>query len=237
MTALLITTAVSPPEGVQFLKLNSHVDRLVATKAAIYFWMLSGIHNIVIADATDTIILNDEDLKFAQSLNLNIEQLKYNQNINDILIRGKGYGEAKLLEYTFQESFILKSSLNFFKCTGKLFINNFDQILNLINSHNFNSLFWRWGDGIYNFTHDYVDTRFYYSNINFYFDNILPLLLQTDERTSNNHERQAFKAVNQTHKNGPHLRPVIVGYGGGGGQLHQHLNLGILESSFPSWYL
>ena len=237
MPALLITTAVSPPAGVHLLKMNAHLDRLLATKAAIYFWMLSGVKKIVITDATDSVILNDEDLSIAKSLDVNIEQLKYQQNSDNILQRGKGFGEAKLLEFTFQESEILKSSSVFFKCTGKLFVNNFEEILKIINSNKINSLFWRWGDGIYNFTHDYVDTRFYYSNKNIYLEKILPFLLETDERTTNNHERQAYKAVNQTHKTSAVQRPVIIGYGGGGGQLHQHMNLGVFENSFPSWHL
>lgn len=236
MSTLLITTAVSPPEGVPLLKLKSHLERQVSTKASIYFWMLSGIRNIVIADATNTHVLSDSDLHLAKSIGINIEQLIYDQDAISVQQRGKGYGEAKLIEFALQSSALLQSTDNFFKCTGKLFVNNFLAISNLILQNNIKSVFWRWSDGLYNFTNDYIDTRFYYVDRKTFDSKILRFLLSTDERTASNLERQAYKSILPFYNSGLFIRPVIIGYGGGGGELHQNLHFGSFENSFPCWY-
>ena len=235
MSTLLITSAISPPANTPILNLTSESLRLAATKASTLYWFTSGIEKLVLVDSTNTQALSDEEIEIGQKIGIEIEQIQFSQDSADIINKGKGYGEAMLLKYAVENSNILKNAQYFYKCTGKLFINNFSDIQNMINANSIKSLFWRWADGSYNLFSSFVDTRFYYTNIDFLKNHFIPSVIKTDEISGKNHEHQAFEIISSKMQFGLSIRPIILGVGGGSGKFYPTNNYGPIDSAFPCW--
>lgn len=152
---VLITTATKPPEGIFALEMTNVAKRIITAKAAVFFWSALGVKKIVIADATSQVLLEDSEVLMLNQMNIEIEQIHYQQD-NDLIIRkGKGYGEGALIKFALQNSRLLQSADNFFKCTGKVYCRNYLEIFDLIQKNNIQNIFWRELFG------NSVDTRFF----------------------------------------------------------------------------
>ena len=92
MSTILITTATNPPDGIPTLKMTSSVTRAVTAKASVLFWAASGINRIVIADATGSTLLNNDDTELLHQLGIETEQISYIQETAPVQMQGKGYG-------------------------------------------------------------------------------------------------------------------------------------------------
>jgi hypothetical protein len=231
---VLITTANKPPEGVPFLQMNDPVMRIIAAKAAVYFWVSQGIEQIVLADSTGTNLLTGPEEAEIDNSQTRVEQINFTQATGDILKKGKGYCEGKLLEYAINNSELLAREESFFKCTGKLYVRNFPAIAAGIKANNIASLFWRYmGDG--SFMHPWADCRFYYTSKNFAKSQLLPAYFKADDRDNVVCEQHFYDALEHNMKVGRSPRPLITGYSGGTGEPYFDSSLGSLDYNFPCW--
>lgn len=233
---LLITSAIAPPNGVSCLAMTDASLRKASTRASVLNWFTTKPRAIVIVDATNHMVMSNDDLQIADSLGIKVEQLAFAQNADEVRAKGKGIGEARLLQYAMQNSKMLKEAESFFKVTGKLFVNNFQEVSTVIAANNLQSIFWRWADGTYNLFSEAIDTRFYYCNTRFFQSDLLPALLECDENNGRYMEKQAFHACTKSLSPGVAARPVITGHGGGGGTLYAVHHYGPLEQQFPCWF-
>lgn len=233
---LLITSAIAPPSGVSCLAMTDASLRKASTRASVLSWFTTKPRAIVIVDATNTLVMSGDDLNIADSLGIKVEQLTFSQDADEVRAKGKGIGEARLLQFAFRTSRLLQETENFFKVTGKLFVNNFDEVNTVVAANNLKSIFWRWADGSYNLFSEAIDTRFYYCNTGFFQSDLLPALLECDENNGRYMEKLAFHACTRSLTAGVAVRPVITGHGGGGGKLYPVSNYGPLEQQFPCWF-
>lgn len=231
---VLITTANNPPVGMPFLQMTDSVMRTIAAKAAVYFWVSQGIEQIVLADATGTNLLTEHEEAQIDNSETRIEQINYKQSSEDVIKKGKGYGEAKLIEYALNNSELLARAEHFFKCTGKLYVRNFPAIAGGIKANNISNLFWRYvGDG--SFMQPWVDCRFYYTSKTFARSHLLPAYLESDDQVHSVCEYHIHEAVERNMKAGRSPRPLITGYAGATGEPYFDSSLGSLDNSFPCW--
>lgn len=231
---VLITTANNPPDGMPYLEMKDPVMRTIAAKAALYFWVSQGIEQIVLADATGTNLLTEQEEAEIDKSETRVEQISYRQATEDIVKKGKGYGEGRLIEYAINNSELLAREQHFFKCTGKVYVRNFPSIAETIKTNNISNLFWRYmGDG--SSTQPWADCRFYFTSKSFAKSHLLPAYLESDDNAYAYCESQIYEALNRNMKAHRGHRPLIAGYAGATGQTYFDSSLGTLDYNFPCW--
>jgi hypothetical protein len=233
-TTVLITTANKPPVGMPFLQMTDSVMRTIAAKAALYFWVSQGVEQIVLADATGTNLLTEQEEAEIDNSETRIEQINYTQSSEEVVKKGKGYGEAKLIEYAINNSELLARAEHFFKCTGKLYVRNFPAIAGGIKDNKVSNLFWRYlGDG--SFMQPWADCRFYYTSKNFARNHLLPAYFKSDDQADVVCEQYIHEALERNMQVGRSPRPLITGYAGATGEPYFDSSLGNLDYNFPCW--
>lgn len=231
---VLITTANNPPQGVPFLQMNDPIMRTITAKAALYFWVSQGIEQIVLVDATETDLLTESEAAQIDESETRVEQISYRQSSADVINKGKGYGEGRLIEYALDNSELLAREEHFFKCTGKIYARNFTTIAGVIQANNITNLFWRYmGDG--SSMQPWADCRFYYTSKSFAKNHLIPAYLQTDDKAESACESHIHAALNRNMKVARGLRPLITGYCGATGEAYFDSSLGSLDHNFPCW--
>lgn len=231
---VLITTANNPPDGMPFLLMKDPATRAVAAKAALYFWVAQGIEQIVLADATGTNLLTEDEAARIDETQTRVEQINYRQSGEDVISKGKGYGEGKLIEYAIDNSELLARSEYFFKCTGKLYVRNFPAIAAVVKTNNISNLFWRFmGDGTW--TQDWADCRFYYTSKSFARSHQLPAYFESNDNAGRVCEYNIHEMLDRNVKISRGHRPLITGYAGVTGEPYFDSSLGSLDHNFPCW--
>jgi hypothetical protein len=233
---VLITTANNPPVGVPYLQMTDPVMRAITAKAALYFWIAQGVEQIVLADATATNLLTEQEEAQIDESETRVEQINYQQS-GDTITRGKGYGEGKLIEYAINNSELLAREEYFFKCTGKVYVRNFPVIAAAIKAKSIANLFWRnigyMGDG--SWSESMADCRFYYTSKNFARNYLLPAYLEANDSADVYCEARLHEALNVNLRGGRSLRPLLTGYAGATGEAYFDSSLGSLDYEFPCW--
>lgn len=233
-STVLITTATAPPEGIPHLAMTGVAARLVSAKAAIFFWASQGVRNIVITDATDVVLLNPEEVTLLEQMNVRVEQLHFMQDHEQLRLRGKGYGEGKLIEFALDHSAILKEVEHFFKCTGKVYCRNFHAIAQMIESSQLSNIFW----GHFSDLHAlqaWADMRFFFTSKEFCRQFILPAYAQADDSAGVAAEFFCLRAITQHLSPIYSLRPLLSGFAGSTGNQYPDESLGALDYRYPSW--
>jgi len=137
---------------------------------------------------------------------------------------GKGYGEGEIIKYALSHSRYLADSNAFIKCTGKLWVTNYEKCLSewngifTANAH-FSNVF-----NLRSTKIEYIDTRFYLVDKKFFLDNLLDahfdygfekkISIETNfltKVTSLNLKKYIFS-----------IQPVIEGVGGGSGTYYKN---------------
>ena len=232
---ILITTATNPPLNLPYLEMSNHIERTIATKCAIFYWIAQGAKKIIVVDGTNSPSLNDRDIQLIQSSGAMIESLAFSQDDNEIRQYGKAYGEGKIIRFALENSEILNRHEFFYKCTGKCFCRNFLEISDVIERNNIFSIFWRLFDR--NFSGDdlmLADTRFFYTSKEIAKKIILPAY---EESKNVSIERLLAPILNKAFARTYLQKSMITGFAGGVGGQYDEFNLGYLDQQFPAWVL
>jgi len=234
MSTVVITTANMPPNGVPHLALVAPGPRVVAARAAALFWAVCGIKQIVLVDCTDSKLFSDDDIMWITSTGVRVEQLAFQQNTELVRLRGKGYGEAKILEYALEHSKLLESESSFYKCTGKVFCRNFSVINKFILDSDISNCFWQHHDDRVGFDTTYIDTRFYLTSKEFARDLLVPKFLEADDRVKAI-ETCCYELIKPRYDQSLSPRPRLLGLAGGSGSWYSEHDLGYMDMNYPSW--
>ena len=167
---LLITSCVIIADDDVILR--DPKDRAKHTFEAIEHWTRIAPHlPIVICDGSNydfSAILKD---KFP---NKDFECLYFQNSIERVKVQGKGYGEGEIIEYALEHSELLKKSKVFIKCTGKLWVENFAECLDIFSGDFRASAYFKNAFSLLKkTTFEYIDTRFFVSSIDFYTKNLM----------------------------------------------------------------
>lgn len=233
MTCVLITSAIRPADQIKYLLLTDINSRLYATKASILFIISQGVKDVVVVDSTGHNIFSQNEILDFANHGVNIEQFSYLEDADLVRSRGKGFGEARILEFAHENSRLLQENEGFFKLTGKYFCLNFSEINRIISENNLQNIFWRWAENTAILFRNCVDTRFFYVNRNFLKESLLPAFLETHDSLCI--EEQAYLVVSKSLRAGTTMLPKIAGLSGGTAKVVAPYVLGDLERNFPCW--
>lgn len=166
MQVLLITSSVNV--NAPFTSVNDTEVRLEQYSVSIERWIReTGIRHIVVCDNSGFKYNEQRFEEIAASAGKQIEFVSFQGNTQRVKEQGKGYGEGEIIEYALMNSNLMRSCKGFYKITGRIFISNFNRV----------SLFVRPSENCFNLTlssiEDYVDTRFYHCEKQFYLDHLL----------------------------------------------------------------
>jgi len=181
---ILITSAINVSASQTLV--NDPNTRLELTIQSIKKWLLlSSANQFVICDGSGFDLNPHINILKIENPSIKFEVIHFINDISGVIAKGKGYGEGEIINYALKHSHILKNASVFAKCTGKLWVENFD---NCIKSFNGVSAF----DFKGKFTPNRVDTRFYLVNKNFYFLNLAKAHQNVDDE-NNFYLEHAFK--------------------------------------------
>lgn len=160
-TPVLITSAVI--QSAPLTKLTDKHQRLGLLVDSILLWAESGAQAIVICDGSTANIAHElSTLLDISRLQCKIEVIGFTNSLPEISKLGKGYGEGEIVKYALEHSKALSESDHFIKCTGKLFVTNYLDVITSFRG-DFGAYF-----GGSAFWPKYVDTRFYISSKEFF---------------------------------------------------------------------
>lgn len=174
---LLITSAVKPVANVQISNVS---ERLLQYKLATLRWVVETPFNkIVFIDNTDVQVFSETEISQFNDYGVELEQIVTKPNPT-IQIRGTSFGISEIYETAINQSELINNSKHFAKVTGRLFVENMEDLIDEIDENS--SYLIRWlSKGIFRFKPGRFDERFGIYNKEFYINNLLPLKSKMDD--------------------------------------------------------
>jgi len=202
---LLITSCINPPKSVPFTNLHDSQKRIECTLESIGKWLSSYDLDIVLCDGSNF------DFSFLVSKhfpNAKIECIYFKNNEAEVIRLGKGYGEGEIINYALKNSNVLKSADYFIKCTGKYFVNNFDECMQYWNGKLLcrADIFFGLYVNAVNIT--FTDTRFFIINKDLYISSFSQAYKLVDDN-HNRYIEHIFKDIIREKKMTHFLFPIV----------------------------
>lgn len=215
---LLITSYINADQS-STVNLKDHNARLSLTIEGISHWLkLNPSLNIVVCDGSNS----DQSLLIKKLFPTSQIEWIYFQNNHALVEKyGKGFGEGEIIEYALNHSKTLMLNDCFMKCTGKLWVPNYRNMLN-----DFKSPFLAKGffNNVLNLRptqFEYIDTRFFITTKNFFYMHIHPAYLQSKNYSIELALKDELLKRNLNHFLFNH--PIIIeGVGGGVGKAYKN---------------
>lgn len=124
---LLMGSAIRSPAA--FQTITDERERLRQTLCGLIRWIRdTSVETIVLCDGTSPDYDFSRIETFAVTHGKTLEILLFERQNDQYATRGKSYGEGQVLEHAITHSAHLKPGGNFYKVTGRTFIENFDAI-------------------------------------------------------------------------------------------------------------
>lgn len=129
-TVILLTGCINP-NGMPFTQLNNVRERQKQYVDAIHYYLSNTVLPIIFCENSNTDICS----LFTKEQN-RLEVLTFSGNHDKL--RGKGYGEAEIINYALHHSAFIQDDSIIIKITGRLIVNNICQLLkSLIHKRDF----------------------------------------------------------------------------------------------------
>jgi hypothetical protein len=169
MSVALITSAVKP-NAVDDTNLVDHVARLKQTRDAIYDLVKHSVFNkIVVVDGTNTPIFSTAEIaQIYNAHSIEIEQIAFLQNANEVRIKGKSFGELEIVNHAIINSRLIIDMGYFYKLSGRYTISNINEIVYRIGRKR--NVFFFDNPPLFPIAGQFVSTIFYKSDVNFFLD-------------------------------------------------------------------
>lgn len=135
---LIITGTIAPSLEVRYLAIKNAEERLSQYYDSIFFYISQGCFNkIIFCENSNYGSKGLEPLvKLAKENHLQLELLSFQGDTEKVIMQGKGYGEAEIMNYIFANSNLIKGETMFAKVTGRLKVTNVIRILSKIKEGN-----------------------------------------------------------------------------------------------------
>jgi hypothetical protein len=217
---LLITSCINPSDST--VQLKDPQARLAHTLEALEQWFA--------IDPDMSIILCDgSNFDFGPAITKSfpskkIEFLRFQNSSSSVQRLGKGFGEGEIVKHALTHSQILRKSTAFAKCTGKLWVGNFRECLDQWNGIFIGDAFFSNIFNTLNTKIQYIDTRFYIVDKNFYLLYLVDAYIFTSFEENNSLENIFLKKLMSLNMKSFifSINPIIQGMGGGSGTYYKN---------------
>ena len=207
-TVILLTGCINP-NGMPFTQLTNTSERQKQYVDAIHYYLRNTDCKIVFCENSNTDI---SQLFINEQERLDILTFSGNQNKQ----RGKGYGEAEIIEYALQNSSFIQDDSIVIKITGRLIVNNIYKIIKYQTSkHDFVTC-------LFHSNLKFADSRIFCGTVSFYKEFV------KNKEHMNDSEGIFFEHVLASTVLGSSYRfipffeePIIIGISGSTGERYQ----------------
>lgn len=232
---LIVTSAINSRDP--YLKIKNAQDRLLQTYCSLISWITkTHVNNIVLCDNTGVDHTFSQISLLAKQYGKKFERLVFEGDYEKVITLGKGYGEGEIMKHVFSHSLLLGESETFYKITGRVFVDNYNDIsVAEQNRHvvfNFPLKWWKkiiWfmiansgvlssfisRKGTVN-----MQTVFYKSSKKYYKDHLIDLYLEVDDKRNMFLENLYFMPLFKYGFTKFSLSPSLIGYCAGTGTLY-----------------
>lgn len=203
---LVITTAFAPKSDVPYLALKQGDVRNQATIYSIVWWLCkSNFSKILVVDTTgyDAIASTLENL--AVCCGKTLEYIAVENDYQAVSKFGKGYGEGAALDRAYDQSKILQDCAGFFKCTGKIIVENYLECADFAKTKEFYFDAPRTLKG-------FVDTRFYFASKDFWLRNLRSAYKNVHDAENVFLEHAYYEAIAKVSR--VPFNPIVIRYAG-----------------------
>jgi hypothetical protein len=123
---VVLMTATIDAGTTPFVEIKSQQERLFEYLCSLIAWIkLTNIKTIIFCENSNTSYDFGLITNFAKNEGKVLEVLVFDGN-HEAHQYGKGYGEGKIIEYAINHSKNLNDNVDFYKITGRIFVQNFD---------------------------------------------------------------------------------------------------------------
>ena len=206
---LLITTAIEVTAP--FTKMSDPEQRLAYTLRAFEQWMkVAAVDTIVVADGSN-FDYEDRLQELSKNSGKQIAFLRFRADETRTRAQGKGYAEGEIVRHALTHSRFLQQSAFFAKCTGKLWVENYDRCLAA-----FHGEFQCAVNG--KRTIEVLDTRLYFANREFWLQELGDAHLRVDDAKGYFLEHSYLDRLREIGYRGATLSvpPIVRGRSGSG---------------------
>ncbi len=215
---LLMGSAIRTPKA--FQAITDPDERLSQTLCGLVRWIRdTSVGTIVLCDGTDPDYDFSRIQSFATEHGKTLEVLLFEKENDQYATRGKSYGEGQVLEHAVTHSAHLRPGGNFYKVTGRTFVENFDAIRAAHQGDDTvftgpASIMMPKGTPTDVFGPRSVWTQFYKCGVDFFAEHLMRAYLDTNDNT-NPIECEYFERLQTLPHTRFAIKPFVVGRNGG----------------------
>lgn len=188
---LVITTAFSPNSNVPYVALKKGDVRTRETVYSIAWWICkSDFDKIIVVDSTGDATLSASLTELAGNCGKRLEYIAIQNDDESVARYGKGFGEGFALDSALERSALLAECEGFFKCTGKIIVENYLDCVKHARSRQF---YFDLPRGLPNF----VDTRFYFTSKSFWEANLRDAYKKVNDPSGVFLENAYYESINK----------------------------------------
>ena len=202
----VIPTAFAPRSDVPYVGLKQGDLRNRATLYSIVWWLCqSNFNKIVVVETTGDASLAPSLQTTAAACGKTLEFLAIDNDHASVARYGKGFGEGFAMDRAYDRSRLLQECSGFFKCTGKIVVENYLECVDFARDKQF---YFDAPRTLPNF----VDTRFYFATRAFWLQNLRYAYTHVDDPGNVFLEHAYFEAIAKV---GPvPFNPIVFRYAG-----------------------
>lgn len=232
--ALIVTSAVRSLDP--YLSIKDYDTRLLQVYCSVICWITkTRLRKIIVCDNSCSASAFSELQSLAESYGKSLEILCFKGDSQRIVTCGKGYGEGEIIKYALDNSQLLKGEETFFKITGRVFVENFDEIMSeetrraqVFNLHTkvYKRVLWRVlaklpaASWLCDHGFGYIQTIFYKCGIRYYREHLLRCHTEVDGQREHFLENRMFLPLMRNGFSSFTIAPRFVGVCAGTGQLY-----------------
>ena len=217
-TCLLITGCITPNSDVPLLALKDMDNRRKQyLESIIFFLTKSNLSKIVFCDNSNS-PKDDKIYEIAKKKGKDFEWLSFMGNSEEVINKGKGYGEGEIIKYAISNSSIIKNCETIIKVTGRLIVKNLNTCLFYFsNKYSY-----------FDFHKDFVETKCYFIRKDVYEAKLLSVQYEVDDKNGYYLEHAMYDNLRKDRS----IRQIpiylnIIGQSGSTGELMDEPSLGI----------
>ncbi len=215
---LLLTSCVSPGDGVPYLNLSDFALRREMTLKSLQMWTQCDPNlKIVLCDGSGYDFSSDIE---EHLLGSSIECISFNNSLDLVRQMGKGFGEGEIIKHAIEKSIFLQEANFFAKCTARLYVENFHQCLSHWNEKFICRADIKYLPYLKSISLEMIDTRFYVVDKGFFMENLVDVYLSVNDLNNYHLEHVYRDAINATGIENFLLPivPIIRGISGSSGE-------------------
>lgn len=212
----ILLTACINPQGMSYTSLLDKDERWRQYEKALLFYLKESRLPVVFVENTE-FILPEQFQRYIDDNRL--EYITFNGNTFDRTL-GKGYGEALMMKYAFDNSTFLKECEYVVKITGRLMLNNLSSLLleHKFFHHNSDST-------VFYFCMDLIDSRCFVSKTSFLKKNFFPKIDDIDDSRNYYFEHCLDDCLTKQSKTFLFCIPQFEGISGTTGQTYSKVSI------------